>query len=122
MKIEINHTELRKRLKRYSKEHERIFALWQENGFQHPPPKFPDYPEECKNMTCGAKTRAGHPCKSKAIFSNGRCKFHGGLSTGPKTLEGRRKSALNIGKDYDVLLAIKMKKKEFSDQYARARM
>jgi len=44
---------------------------------------------------CGAKTRAGTPCKQKAVYANGRCKFHGGLSTGPKTLQGRRQSAIN---------------------------
>ena len=32
--------------------------------------------------TCGAKTRAGTPCKHKAM-ENGRCKLHGGKSTGP---------------------------------------
>lgn len=38
---------------------------------------------------CGAYARStGHPCKAKAL-SNGRCRNHGGLSTGPKTLEGR---------------------------------
>ena len=31
---------------------------------------------------CGAKTRAGHPCKSPAM-KNGRCRMHGGASTGP---------------------------------------
>ena len=45
--------------------------------------------------TCGGKTRAGHPCKQKALYRNGRCKFHGGLSTGPRTIEGKRKSAMN---------------------------
>ncbi len=44
---------------------------------------------------CGAKTRAGTPCKQKAVYANGRCKFHGGLSTGPKTPQGRRQSAIN---------------------------
>ena len=44
---------------------------------------------------CGAKTRAGTPCKQKAVYANGRCKFHGGLSTGPRTPEGKRRSALN---------------------------
>lgn len=39
---------------------------------------------------CGAYARStGIPCKSKAL-ANGRCKNHGGLSTGPKTLEGRQ--------------------------------
>ncbi|MBU1181374.1 MAG: hypothetical protein KKF00_04265 [Proteobacteria bacterium] len=36
---------------------------------------------------CGAKTRKGHPCKSPAM-KNGRCRMHGGKSTGPKTPEG----------------------------------
>ena len=36
---------------------------------------------------CGAKTRAGHPCGRYAML-NGRCRMHGGMSTGPKTPEG----------------------------------
>ena len=37
--------------------------------------------------TCGAKTRKGTPCCCLAL-PNGRCKLHGGLSTGPQTPEG----------------------------------
>ena len=38
----------------------------------------------------GAYARStGTPCQAKAL-PNGRCKNHGGLSTGPKTLEGRQ--------------------------------
>lgn len=44
---------------------------------------------------CGAKTRKGTPCKRKDVYMNGRCRLHGGLSTGPKTEEGKRRSALN---------------------------
>ena len=41
-----------------------------------------------KNTKCGAYARStGNPCKAKAM-PNGRCKNHGGMSTGPKTLEG----------------------------------
>jgi hypothetical protein len=36
---------------------------------------------------CGAKTRAGTPCRAAAI-PNGRCRMHGGMSTGPRTAEG----------------------------------
>jgi len=36
---------------------------------------------------CGAKTRAGSPCNCPAM-RNGRCRLHGGLSTGPKTAAG----------------------------------
>ena len=41
---------------------------------------------------CGAKTRAGCPCKGPAM-KNGRCRMHGGASTGPKTAEGRARIA-----------------------------
>jgi hypothetical protein len=34
-----------------------------------------------------AKTRSGTPCQCPAM-KNGRCRLHGGLSTGPKTPEG----------------------------------
>ena len=36
---------------------------------------------------CGAKNRRGSPCQCPAM-ANGRCRLHGGLSTGPKTLAG----------------------------------
>lgn len=40
---------------------------------------------------CEARTRAGGSCKARALF-NGRCRMHGGLSTGPKTPEGKKRS------------------------------
>lgn len=45
--------------------------------------------------TCGAKTRAGTPCQQKSIYWNGRCKFHGGLATGPTTDAGKEQSRIN---------------------------
>lgn len=36
---------------------------------------------------CGARTRTGTPCRSPAM-GNGRCRMHGGASTGPRTAEG----------------------------------
>lgn len=45
------------------------------------------------NQRCGAQTRNGIPCKSKVLPGKTRCKFHGGLSTGPKTAEGRLRIA-----------------------------
>ncbi|WP_084631267.1 HGGxSTG domain-containing protein [Ferrimonas senticii] len=33
---------------------------------------------------CGAKTRSGEPCKRYGSLRNGRCKLHGGRSTGAK--------------------------------------
>jgi hypothetical protein len=40
---------------------------------------------------CGARTRAGCPCRQPAM-ANGRCRMHGGLSTGPRTPEGLARS------------------------------
>ena len=62
--------------------------------------QFEDYREwlafiDAKGGTCNAKTRAGTSCKQRGLYTNGRCKLHGGLSTGPKTEEGKKKSALN---------------------------
>src|SRR6266568_6743549 len=42
---------------------------------------------------CGAKTRAGRPCRMRVEFGKARCRFHGGLSTGPKTEAGRARIA-----------------------------
>lgn len=36
---------------------------------------------------CGACTRAGTACRQPAM-QNGRCRFHGGKSTGPRTAQG----------------------------------
>ncbi len=58
-------------------------------------------------LKCGAKTRAGGRCKAPAAWDrrkdvprNGRCRLHGGLSTGPKTAEGLRRTlaALRAGR------------------------
>ena len=41
---------------------------------------------------CGARSkRTGKPCQGAAM-PNGRCKFHGGKSTGPRTPEGLERS------------------------------
>jgi hypothetical protein len=44
------------------------------------------------NDRCGARTRSGQPCQREAL-KNGRCAYHGGLSTGPRTREGRARIA-----------------------------
>lgn len=38
---------------------------------------------------CGAKTRQGKPCPKKVVPGKKRCRYHGGLSTGPRTDAGR---------------------------------
>lgn len=49
--------------------------------------------ESTLQQPCGARTRKGHPCRAMAINGKGRCKFHGGMSTGPKTSTGRARIA-----------------------------
>ena len=40
---------------------------------------------------CGARTRSGPSCRQPAM-RNGRCRMHGGKSTGPRTPEGLERS------------------------------
>ena len=42
---------------------------------------------------CGAKTRRGTHCQRPANKRNGRCRLHGGASSGPRTEQGRAKIA-----------------------------
>jgi len=56
---------------------------WLKNG--NPPG---DY---AKALRCGARTRRDTPCRQPAM-PNGRCKMHGGKSTGPRTPEGLGRS------------------------------
>ena len=48
----------------------------------------PDWP----GRRCLTKTRQGTPCQNPAIKGPGRCKLHGGKSTGPRTPEGKARS------------------------------
>jgi hypothetical protein len=50
-----------------------------------------------KSPRCGARTRAGKPCRAPAMWSAAaraytRCWLHGGASTGPRTPEGLARS------------------------------
>ena len=54
-------------------------------------------PDELAPAMCGAKTRAGTPCRNLPM-KNGRCRMHGGGSTGPRTAAGvaRQRAAVTI--------------------------
>lgn len=43
-----------------------------------------------RGRRCGARTRRGDPCQRKAL-ANGKCRNHGGCSTGPRTELGRNR-------------------------------
>lgn len=46
-----------------------------------------------RRTRCGARTRKGTPCRANAVPGKTRCKFHGGMSTGPKSPEGSERIA-----------------------------
>jgi len=54
------------------------------------------YRSKRSRQRCGAFARStGKPCLMKAL-ANGRCRLHGGLSTGPKTDEGKERALANL--------------------------
>jgi len=88
------------RHRRWHEAEEAAHRAWRQNpGLRSPPymppPRHIPMPRELAGLTCGAKTRAGTPCKRTDIYNNGRCKFHGGLSTGPTTPEGKAIASRN---------------------------
>lgn len=55
-------------------------------------------PAYLRGLACGARTRDATPCgRTDLSKRNGRCPAHGGASTGPKTPEGKARSAANGG-------------------------
>jgi hypothetical protein len=58
-----------------------------------------------KRDICNATTRKGLKCKRRAVVDNAKCPNHGGLSTGPKTEEGKRRVTLSLVKARAVLKA-----------------
>lgn len=87
--------ELRKKWRAYWEAVEADMDFWRAQGRPGYPPRRPPLPEELKGLCCGAKTRAGTPCRRRDLYWNGRCHLHGGASTGPLTTAGKRRSALN---------------------------
>ena len=48
---------------------------------------------DCPSIRCSVRTRQGTACQKPPMKGKKRCKFHGGLSIGPKTLEGKARIA-----------------------------
>lgn len=81
---------LLKQLKAYHHRQKKRFERWQASGYQlYLKPVHEPIPEELRHIPCAAKTRAGTPCKRTDISNNGRCKYHGGHSTGTLTADGK---------------------------------
>ena len=49
----------------------------------------PDWPR----TRCGARTRQGTACQKPPLAGKTKCRLHGGLSTGPRTAEGKARIA-----------------------------
>ncbi|WP_425490817.1 HGGxSTG domain-containing protein [Luteimonas cellulosilyticus] len=48
-------------------------------------------------VTCGAaRRRDGQPCEALSVPGKRRCRFHGGMSTGPRTEEGKQRVTRNL--------------------------
>lgn len=48
-------------------------------------------------LCCGARRkRDGEPCEGGVVPGRTRCRFHGGMSTGPRTPEGKARSFDNL--------------------------
>ena len=56
----------------------------------------PSCPRYLRGLTCGARKKDGTLCRSTTLCANGRCKFHGGASTGPRSPEGCARSLENL--------------------------
>jgi len=54
-------------------------------------------------IRCDAKTRKGTNCRNLSEAGRRRCKFHGGMSTGPRTVEGRQRIAVAQRKRWDAI-------------------
>mgnify|MGYP000302934394 CR=1 FL=1 len=63
---------------------------------------------------CGARTKAGNACKRVAKLKTGRCRLHGGLSTGPRTEDGLRRSKLANRKHGHYSLEMKKNRREIN--------
>jgi hypothetical protein len=83
-------TAIRKRVRKRAAEAEK--EIWNDDGARRRVRRR-DRPR------CGAMTRGGTPCQAPCVWDrekdaprNGKCKLHGGLSSGPTTKEGRQRA------------------------------
>lgn len=57
----------------------------------------PENRAEQVRVICGARRRSdGQPCQALSVQGKRRCRWHGGCSTGPRTVDGRVRSLANL--------------------------
>ena len=79
-------------------EKRQLFRVWQAKAAEAEAasryvPRFPKY---LRGLACGALKKNGQRCGMTTLCANGRCKFHGGRSTGPTSPEGRARALENL--------------------------
>jgi hypothetical protein len=83
-------------LKAYYRDSFKQFAVWAAGDYRNHTPQSLPYPGFCRSMKYEAKTRSGSARKNDGTnWVNGRCKYHGGASTGPVTSEGKKRVPIN---------------------------
>ena len=87
-------------VRRLSKAQVHWLARWYQRGSPLPhedPVLYADWPlgYSGPKTFCGARTRQGTPCKRRDLRRGRRRRLHGGLSVGPRSEFGKRRSALN---------------------------
>jgi hypothetical protein len=86
--------EQRRALRRWRRRHARFAVRWRQRyGDLIPVPLAPCPPVPLLGLGCGAATRSGGVCKNPALLPAGRCRMHGGRSTGPTSVEGKARVA-----------------------------
>src|SRR3954452_6417412 len=65
---------------------------------------------------CGSRRRDGQPCRGAAM-PDGRCRMHGGPSTGPRTPEGLKRSRRSNWKHGHYSAEAKRVRREARQQY-----
>jgi hypothetical protein len=85
----------------------------------HDPMRQADVARRLANMAkarrCGAKTRAGHPCRQAAVRDRSRCRMHGGAkgSGGPRgNRNGNYKRGLYTRENQSIRRAMRAKVQE----------
>jgi hypothetical protein len=71
-----------------------------------------------KALRCGARTRGGSSCQAPAM-ANGRCRLHGGRSTGPKTAEGIERIRRAVTKHGRYSAAAKIEQQQIRAWFAK---
>ncbi|TSB04566.1 HGGxSTG domain-containing protein [Sphingorhabdus contaminans] len=89
--------ELRKLWREHWEESANRHKAWAATGYRHnSKPVHNPLPSVLVGMKCGARNRKGEPCNRVDLELNGRCKFHGGRSTGPTSTEGIARARANL--------------------------